>query len=262
MPGLRSAVRREEAEVALGCNQRGPLLHHPADKDARREIETDHRDVGGLERERRRDGLRREGEHRLDGHVRCLDELIAGREGRTNGGTTEKIVPGPTDRVEDGLRRGEEAEAVRPAVVIRTAIRVLLRQREPVRRIVDRARAALVLAVFRHEQPALERMIVWREAETVRGTVAPRYRFDRALRVAAVELCSQDCTVADALPGRAREGLDGATRILGAEWRVAARLHPATRVEHVAAKRDVLAGDVRLIQAAAIVTTDHAGIGR
>src|SRR5438552_11602739 len=105
-------------------------------------------------------------------------------------------------------------------------------------------------------------MIVRREAETIRVTVAPRYRFDRALRVADVELCPQDRTVANALPGRSCEGLDGATRILFAKWRVAAGLHPAARVEHVVAERDVLAGDVRLIRAAAIVTTDHAGIGR
>src|SRR5436309_15948264 len=105
-------------------------------------------------------------------------------------------------------------------------------------------------------------MIVRREAETVRVTVAPRYRFDRALRVADVELCPQDRTVADALPGRACEGLDGATRILFAEWRIAASLHPAARVKHVVAELDVLARDVRLIQAAAIVATDHTGIGR
>src|SRR5499425_2199952 len=142
---------------------------------------TDHRDVGGLERDRCRDGLRREREHRLD-------ERNAGREGRTNRGTTAEIVPGTADRVEDGLRRIEEAEAVRPAVVVRTAIGVLLGQREPVRRIVGRASAALVLTVFRHEQPALERVIVWREAEAVRVTVAPRERLDRALRVADVEL--------------------------------------------------------------------------
>src|SRR5262249_28934952 len=91
MPGFRISVRRGAAEVARAGNQRGPLLHHPADKDARREVVTDHCDVGGLERDRCCDGLRRECEHRLDGHGRRYDERDASREGRTNGGTTAEI---------------------------------------------------------------------------------------------------------------------------------------------------------------------------
>ena len=46
-----------------------------------------------------------------------------------------------------------------------------------------------------------------------------------------------------------------------AEGRVAARHHPATRVEHVIAQHDVLARNVLLARAAAIVAADDAAVG-
>src|SRR4029077_6675891 len=49
---------------------------------------------------------------------------------------------------------------------------------------------------------------------------------------------------------------------LRAERRVAARKHPATRIEHVLAQHDVLARDVGLVRAAAVVATDDAAVGR
>src|SRR5262249_61551228 len=103
-PALWIPVPREEAKPALAKNPPAPFLPPPADKDARREIETDRRDVGGLECDRCGDGLRRECEHRLDGHVRRLDERDAGRGGRTNGGATAEIGPGTGDGGEG--RRG------------------------------------------------------------------------------------------------------------------------------------------------------------
>ena len=49
---------------------------------------------------------------------------------------------------------------------------------------------------------------------------------------------------------------------LHAERRVAARLHPATRIEHVVAQHDVLARNVWLVRAAAVIATDDAAVGR
>src|SRR6266852_3311669 len=71
--------------------------------------------------------------------------------------------PGPL-RVEDGLRRVEVAEPVRPAVVVGRAVTIHLRELQAVRRVVRRACAALVLAVLRHEEAALEGMVFGSEA--------------------------------------------------------------------------------------------------
>src|SRR5439155_15711930 len=46
------------------------------------------------------------------------------------------------------------------------------------------------------------------------------------------------------------------------EGRVAAGQNTATRVEEVGTQRDVLARDILLVGAVAVVTTDHAGVGR
>ena len=48
---------------------------------------------------------------------------------------------------------------------------------------------------------------------------------------------------------------------LRAELRVAARHHPATRIEHVLAQHDVLARNVWLTRAAAVVAADDAAVG-
>src|SRR4249920_907570 len=48
---------------------------------------------------------------------------------------------------------------------------------------------------------------------------------------------------------------------LHAEGRVAARLYPAARIEHVLAQLDVLARNVWLIRAAAVVATDDSAVG-
>src|SRR5262249_59844468 len=56
-------------------------------------------------------------------------------------------------------------------------------------------------------------------------------------------------------------GLDGLAAIVRVERRVAARLHPAARVEQIVAERDVLTGDIGLVRAAAVVAADHARVG-
>src|SRR5258708_32153002 len=50
-------------------------------------------------------------------------------------------------------------------------------------------------------------------------------------------------------------------RPLDPEARIAACLYPAARVEHVVTQHDVLAGNVRLIGAPAVVATDNSAVG-
>ena len=138
-PSDRVAVLGREAEVAFARQQHRVLLHHPAHERLRHEVEAHRRDVGRLERERRHRRPRREREHRLHRAVLGADARDVGQE----------IVARTADRVEHRLRRVEEAEAVRPAVERRRAVRVLPRDRQAVGRVVDRPRAALVLAVLR-----------------------------------------------------------------------------------------------------------------
>src|SRR5205085_1296063 len=87
-----------------------------------------------------------------------------------------------SDRVEDRLRRLEEAEPVRPAVERRRAVGVLPGDRDAVGRVVDRARAALVLAVFRHQQLAFQGMFGRREAQAEGVAEAPGHRLDAVHR--------------------------------------------------------------------------------
>src|ERR1700680_2031643 len=49
---------------------------------------------------------------------------------------------------------------------------------------------------------------------------------------------------------------------LRAEWRIAAGRHAAARIKKMAAEGDLLAGDIRLVRAAAIVAADYATICR
>src|SRR5207237_7835232 len=107
--------------------------------------------------------------------------------------------------VEDGLRRVEEAEPIRPAVIVGAAVGILLRELEPIGRVLGGARAALVLAVLAHEEAALEDVILGSETDAVRVAVAPREGLDRYLRVLGVELGAQDRPVADAGAGCAVE---------------------------------------------------------
>src|SRR5262249_13687533 len=71
--------------------------------------------------------------------------------------------------------------------------------------------------------------------------------------------------IADPLPNltreRVEEGRYHAPRILRVEGRVAARELTVTRRENVLAQCDVLAGDIGLVLAAAIVETNNAAIG-
>ena len=173
------------------------------------------------------------------------------------------VVPGTAHRIEHRLRRIEEAEAVGPAVPFGTAVLVLPRDADAVRRIVGRPGAALVLAVLGVHQLALQRVIGRRKADPVRVAEAPRHRLDVfcgslalpsfARRMAPSQM---PLPVAPSKAGRATPGR------CTPNGRIAARIFAAARVKDVLAERDVLAGDVVLVHAAAVVAPDDAGVGR
>src|SRR3989442_1369303 len=192
-----------------------------------------------------------------------VDPAGAGRavEARNCGGI-EKIAPRSAGRIEHRLRRVQEAEPIRPAVVIRAAVVVLPGEVQAVRRVLGRPRAPLVFTVFGHEQPASQRVVVWREPNAVLVPVAPREGLDRVLRVLRVQPRSQDGTVADPRPGRAIERPHGRSLALHAEGRIPACLDATPRVEHVVAELDILTRDILLVGATAVVTADHARVGR
>src|SRR6267142_2171410 len=149
MPRFRLAVPLGEAEVTLAGHQGRSPVHHPSGEGVGREVGTDYRNVGWLEGERRRGRLREVVEHAT--HRRVLGDHARRRL---------QVVTGPADRIEDRLRGVEESEAIWPAVEVRRSIPILPGQCEPVRSVVGRPGAALVLAVLGHEQAALQRMVL------------------------------------------------------------------------------------------------------
>src|SRR5262249_31090082 len=142
----------------------------------------------------------------------------------------------------------------RPAVELGRAVRVLARDGDAVRSVVDRPRAALVLAVLRHQQLALQRVIVRRAADAVGIAESPGHGLDGLHRVR--DLGTQDRPGAHAWGGRILDrGNDGAGT-LPAVVGIAAR-HVVARVEHRVGERDLLARDVVLVAAAAVVVPGH-----
>src|SRR5207245_11689211 len=73
-----------------------------------------------------------------------------------------KIVTRSAGRIEHRLRRVQEAEPIRPAVVIRVAVVVLPGEVHAVRRVLRRPRAPLVFTVFAQERPASPGFVVGR----------------------------------------------------------------------------------------------------
>src|SRR5262249_61798239 len=84
-----------------------------------------------------------------------------------------QIISRTTQGVEYCLGRIEEAEHIWPAVEVRRAIGVGLSDLQPVRRIVGRASAALVLSVLGDEEPAHQRVVYGREPDSKGVAVAP-----------------------------------------------------------------------------------------
>src|SRR6266446_7784264 len=105
-------------------------------------------------------------------------------------------------------------------------------------------------------------MILGSETDAERVPVAPGDRLDRILRVANVKPGPQDGAITDTRPGRPLERWDDGPGSLLAEVRIPARFDAPTGVEHIIAELDVLTRNIVLVLAAAVVTTDHAGIRR
>src|SRR5579871_6046810 len=103
-------------------------------------------------------------------------------------------------------------------------------------------------------------MVLRREADGVAVAISPRIRLYGVLGVSDIQRRAQDGAVADTVVECALERLDSGSRPLNAERRIAARLRRA-RVEHVLAQDDVLAGNVLLILASAVIQADDAAVG-
>src|SRR5262249_41359932 len=142
------------------------------------------------------------------------------------------------------------------------AVVVLLGEVQRIRRIVGRPRAAFVGAVFAHEQPALERVILGREADRVTVAVSPREWFDCFAGIGFMELGAQDRAVANTVMSGAGEGLHSASFVSNAERGIAAGKHSPSGVEHVLTEHDVLAGNIGLILPATVIATDDPAVGR
>ena len=111
-------------------------------------------------------------------------------------------------------------------------------------------------------------MVLRREADAVGVAVPPRDRLDRVLRIA--DLRPQHRPRAHALAGSAFERRHRRPRTRHAEVRVSAGLNRLlgrfpgvnNRSKRVLTQRDLLAGNIVLIAARAVVEPGHPGIGR
>src|SRR5215831_5397735 len=105
--------------------------------------------------------------------VAITSGMHAGNGGEI-GGPLQRSSPGPpTGLIEHSLGGRQETIAIRPSVIVRGAILVLLRQVKRVWCILGRPRPALIGAVFAHEQSAIQRVIVRREAKGIAVAIAP-----------------------------------------------------------------------------------------
>src|SRR4051812_8275375 len=137
-------------------------------------------------------------------------------------------------------------------------VRILACDRESIRRVVHRARAAFIFPVLGDQQLTLQRMVVRREAQTVRVAETPSHWLDRVLR--ARNLRAQDGAGAHAFlrtfeRGHLRPRPELAVTGIAALNVAIAGIEPAV------AQRNVLAGDLVLVDAAAVVVTGDARVG-
>src|SRR5437899_9800111 len=105
-------------------------------------------------------------------------------------------------------------------------------------------------------------MIVRGEANRVPVPIPPREWLDRVLGMRRIKLGAQDRTIADTVVQRALEGSHGRTWALRPELGVATGFHSTSRVEDIIAQHDILAGNVLLVRAVAVVPPDDAAVGR
>src|SRR5713226_2950676 len=169
-----SGAGGREAEVALERIQGRTALDRPADKGIRHEVDAGERRIGRLDGEWCRDLLRRERQDVVDRPILAQNLREARRRALAGGDIWDaEIVARPADRVEDRLIRRQEAVAIGPAMVVRRAVIVLARELQRIGSIARGPRAALVGAVLAHQQPALQDMVLGREADGVAVAIAP-----------------------------------------------------------------------------------------
>src|SRR5204862_6697603 len=172
------AIRRREPKVSFASDERSALPDWAPGKRFGYEVSSDERDVRRFQGQRGLDRLRWVLENRPDGCVLSKNQREAGRgaiAGRIVGRYAE-IVAWTADRIEDRLRGVQEAETVRPAVVIRAPIRILRCERQSIRRVVGRSCSALVFTILGDEQAAVQWMAFRREASGGGGPGCPGER--------------------------------------------------------------------------------------
>ena len=76
-----------------------------------------------------------------------------------------------------------------------------------------------------------------------------------------VELGTQDRAIANTAVLGAFKGFHGRAWTRRAEGRITTGLNPASGVEHIVAQHDILARDILLVRATAIIATDDAAVG-
>src|SRR5262245_13830588 len=143
-------------------------------------------------------------------------------------------------------------------MVVGSAVVVEAGAGQPIRRVVDRSSAALVLAILRDEDAPFQRMVVGGEAEPERIAVAPGHGLD----LLAADLGPQNGPRAHAGLGGALECLHDGARPRHAVVRVPAAHVALTGVEEALAEGDVLARDLVLVASGPVVMTGDAGVRR
>src|SRR5262249_60699308 len=91
--------------------------------------------------------------------------------------------------------------------------------------------------------------------------IAPRARLDRFLRMCRVELGAQDRAIANPAVHGAFKGFHGCAWTRRSEGRITTGFHPTSGVEYIVAQHDILARDILLVRATAIIATDDAAVG-
>src|SRR5438067_7191269 len=105
-------------------------------------------------------------------------------------------------------------------------------------------------------------MVIWRETDRITVSVSPREWLDRVFRMCRIEPRPQNGAIANTSVQGALERPYGRTGALDAECRITARRYSFSRYEYVIAQNDILARDIGLICAAAIVQSNDAAVGR
>src|ERR1051326_1632197 len=145
-------------------------------------------------------------------------------------------------------------------MVVRRAVAVGDRQLQALRRVAGRSGTALIGSVFADQHLALQSMMPRREPDRIAVAIAPGERFDRGVGELRAESRTQNRAVAYAVMAGALKRMNRRPWALLAEFGIPARFNPAARVKHVVAQNDVLAGNVLLIRATAVVAPHDAAV--